>query len=65
MFLKKAGQLWIFAPEIALRADGSDPARNPLFRVDFLNAHLQCSQFLRNCGKIKANYQLSKGEGRA
>jgi hypothetical protein len=49
--------MWIFAPKIALRTDGSDPARNHLFRTDFLNACLQCSQFLRNCWKFKAVYQ--------
>jgi hypothetical protein len=47
----------MFAPEIALKAEGSDPARNNLFRADILNAHLQCRQFLRNCGKIKAVYR--------
>jgi hypothetical protein len=33
----------IFAPKIALRNDGSDPAQDHQFRADFLNARLQCS----------------------
>jgi hypothetical protein len=56
----------IFAPKITLRADRSDPARNHHFPADFLSAHLQCSQLLRNCAKIKADlsYRRARVERR-
>jgi hypothetical protein len=38
----------IFAPEIALRVERSDPAQNPYFAADFLNARFQCSRLLHN-----------------
>jgi hypothetical protein len=50
--------------KIALRADGSDPSQNYIFRADFLNARLQCSEYLRNCWKIKVFYQRAQGERR-
>jgi hypothetical protein len=43
----------IFAPEIALRVDRSDPARNSYFTAHFSNARFKCIRPLRNCGKIK------------
>ena len=43
----------IFAPEIALRVDRSDPARNSYFTAHFSNARFKCSRPLRNCGNIK------------
>jgi hypothetical protein len=67
-FKKKHAKKSIFAPEIALRVERSDPARNPYFPSDFLSARLQCSQLLWNCAKIKAVYRfigLSEGAGRA
>jgi hypothetical protein len=42
----------------------SDPARNPYFPADFLSAHLQCSQPLWNCAKIKVVYRRARGERR-
>ncbi len=43
-------------PKRALRTEGSDTAQNRNFGDYFLNARLQCSQFLRNCWKITAVY---------
>jgi hypothetical protein len=52
MFKKKQAKKFIFAPEIALRVERSDLARNPYFPADFLNAQFQCSRLLHNCGKF-------------
>jgi hypothetical protein len=49
---KKQAKKLIFAPEIALRVERSDPARNPYFAADFLNGRFQCSRLLHNCGKF-------------
>ncbi len=38
--------------------------KNQNFHAYFLNARLQCSQFLRNCWKIKAVYRRAQGERR-
>ncbi len=40
-FKKNQAKMLTFAPEIALRADCSDPARNHYFPADFLNVRLQ------------------------
>ncbi len=45
--------MWIFDPEIALRADGSDPARNQLFRADFLNATYWVVSFSATVERLK------------
>jgi hypothetical protein len=50
MFKKKQAKKSIFAPEIALRVERSDPARN--------------SYFLWNCAKIKAVFVRARGERR-
>ncbi len=52
MFKKKEAKKSIFAPKIALRVEGSDPAQNPYFPADFLSARLQCSRLLHNCGQF-------------
>ena len=62
MSLKKQAKKSIFAPEIALRVELSDPAKNSFFPADFLSARLQCSQFLWNCAKIKAVFIAGCGE---
>ena len=59
---KKQVKKLIFDPKIALRTERSDSARNSYFSADFLSAHLQCSQFLSNCAKIKAVYRRARGE---
>ena len=64
MLKKKQAKKLIFAPKIALRVELSDPARNSFFPADFLSAHLQCSQLLWNCAKIKAVYRRALGERR-
>jgi hypothetical protein len=53
MFKKKNRNKSIFAPEIDLRVEFSDLARNPYFPADFLSAPLQCSQLLWDCAKIE------------
>jgi hypothetical protein len=53
MFKKKPAKKLIFGPQIAMRAGRFDTARNQYFGANFLNARFQCSQLLRNCGKIK------------
>ncbi len=63
-FKKKQATKSIFAPQIALRVECSDQARNPFFPADFLSAHLQCSQLLWNCAKIKAVYRRARGKRR-
>jgi hypothetical protein len=63
-FKKKQAIKSIFAPEIALRVELSDPARNSYFPADFLTDCLQCSQLLWNCAKIKAVYRRAWGERR-
>jgi hypothetical protein len=63
-FKKKQAKKSTFAPKIALRVEGSDPARNPYFPADFLSARLQCSQLLWNWAKIKAVYWRARGERR-
>jgi hypothetical protein len=52
MFKKKQAKKLIFAPEIALRVERSDSARNPYFAPDFLNARFHCSRLLHNYGKF-------------
>ncbi len=64
MLFKKKAKKSIFALEIALRVERSDPARNSYFPADFLSACLQCSQLLWNCAKIKAVYCRTWGERR-
>ena len=54
----------IFAPEIALRVEGSDPAQNSYFTAHFSKARFKCSQPLRNCGNIKLLYGRGQGERR-
>jgi hypothetical protein len=54
----------IFAPEIALRVEGSDPAQNSYFTVHFSNACFKCSRPLRICGNIKPLYWRGRGERR-
>ncbi len=63
MFKKKQAEKLIFDPKIALRVELSDLARNSFFPADFLDARLQCSQFLWNCAKIKAVYRFIAGRG--
>jgi hypothetical protein len=46
---KKQAKKSIFDPEIVLRVERSDPARNSYFPADFLSARLQCSQHLELC----------------
>ncbi len=62
MFKKKQAKKSIFAPNIALRVERSDPARNSYFPADFLSALLQCSQLFWNRAKIKAVYRRAQGE---
>ncbi len=64
IFKKKQAKKSIFAPEIALRVELSDPARNSCFPADCLSAQLQCSQLLWNCATIKAVYHRARGERR-
>jgi hypothetical protein len=42
--LKKQAIKLIFAPEIALRVERFDPARNPYFPADFSHAHIKGAQ---------------------
>ncbi len=63
-FLKNQAKKSIFDPEIALRVERSDPARNSYFPTDFLSPRLQYSQLLWNCAKIKAVYRRARGEPR-
>ncbi len=56
--------MWIFAPQIALRLQCSDTARNPYFPADFSNVRFKCSQPLRKCGNIKPLYGRDRGERR-
>ena len=60
--LKKQAKKSIFTPEIALKVERSDPARNSYFPADFLSAHFRCSQLPRNCVKITAVYRRARGE---
>jgi hypothetical protein len=59
---KKTGQNVNFAPEIALRVEGSDPVQNSYFTAHFSNARFKCSRPLRNCGNIKQLYRRGRGE---
>ncbi len=43
IFKKKQAKKLNFAPKIALRVERSDPAWNPYFPANILNARLQCS----------------------
>jgi len=58
----KTSKIWIFAPQIALRLQRSDTARNPYFPADFSNFRFKCSQPLRKCGNIKPLYGRDRGE---
>ena len=49
---KKQAKKLIFASEIALKVQRSDPAQNPYVPADFLSARLQCSRLLHHCGKF-------------
>jgi hypothetical protein len=42
MFKKKQAKKSIFTPEIVLRVERSDPARNSYFPSDFLSARFEC-----------------------
>jgi hypothetical protein len=54
----------IFAPEIALRVERSDPAQNSYFTAHFSNARFKCIRPLHNCGNIKLLYRRGEGERR-
>jgi hypothetical protein len=54
--------MYIFAPEIALRVECSDPAQNSYFTAHFSNARFKCSRPLRNCGNIKPLYRKGQWE---
>ncbi len=60
---EKQSKKLIFDPNIPLRTEHSDTAQNPNFHAYFLITRLQCSQFLRNCSKIKAVYRFIGGRG--
>ncbi len=51
-----------FAPEIALRVEGSYPAQNSYFTAHFSNAYFKYSRPLRNCGNIKSLYRRGRGD---
>jgi hypothetical protein len=52
MFKTKQAKKLIFASEIDLRVERSDPAQNIYVPADFLSARLRCSRLLHNCGKV-------------
>jgi hypothetical protein len=49
---QKQAKKLIFASEIALRVQRSDPAQNPYVPAYFLSARLQCSRVLHKWGKF-------------
>jgi hypothetical protein len=62
VFKKKQAKKLIFDPKIALRTEGSDPARNSYFPADFLSARFQCSRLFHNSAKIKVVYRRAREE---